>query len=190
VAPSNLSAANVTETSLTLNWMDNSNNEDGFNVQIANVNDFSTVLATIPVGAGVTSLDFNGLTQNTTYYFRVDAFNLGGSSGWSVPLQVTTLSTPATPPAAPSNLLSSPTQSSLTLSWTDNSGGTADGFTAQIATDKNFSQNFQSSNVGPGVTSWMFYPLAPNTKYFMRVAAFNAAGPSAWSPTLTDKTLK
>jgi len=48
----------------------------------------------------------------------------------------------------------------------------------------------QTFNVGPNVSQYMFYPLAPNTKYFMRVAAFNAAGASAWSPVLTDKTLK
>jgi len=64
------------------------------------------------------------------------------------------------------------------------------GITVQIAIDKNFSQSVQTFNVGPDVTEFMFYPLATNTKYFMRVAAFNVAGSSAWSLTLTDKTLK
>jgi titin len=103
---------------------------------------------------------------------------------------VTTLATPATPPAAPSNLvIANYTLSSLTLTWTDNSTN-ENGFTVQIATDKNFSQSFQSINVGADVTVYMFFPLAPNTKYYMRVAAFNGAGSSAWSPTLSDKTLK
>jgi hypothetical protein len=119
----------------------------------------------------------------------VYAFNTAGDSANPAgPISVTTTS--GTPPAAPSNLLiTNSTASSLTLTWMDNSGN-EDGFTVQIATDKNFSQSLQSFNVGPGVTSYMFYPLAPNTKYYMRVAAFNAAGASAWSATLADKTLK
>jgi len=48
----------------------------------------------------------------------------------------------------------------------------------------------QTISVGADVTVYMFFPLAPNTKYYMRVAAFNGAGASAWSPTLSDKTLK
>jgi len=189
-APSGLSATNVLQSSLTLNWVDNSDNEDGFNVQMASVSDFSTVLNTFTVGAGVTTLDVTGLTANTTYYFRVEAFNLGGSSGWSAPLSVTTLPTPLSPPAAPSNLnVTNYTLSSLRLAWTDNSNN-EDGFTIQIATDKNFSQSLQTFNVGPNVTDYLLYPLAPNTKYFMRVSAFNVAGSSPWSPTLVAKTLK
>jgi titin len=80
--------------------------------------------------------------------------------------------------------------SSLTLGWTDNSSDET-GFTVQIATDKNFTQNFRTVDVvEAGVTSYQFTLLAPNTKYYMRVAAFNGAGASAWAPTISDKTLK
>jgi hypothetical protein len=48
----------------------------------------------------------------------------------------------------------------------------------------------QTFMVGANVTSYQFYPLAPNTKYYMRVSAFNEAGFSAWSATLADKTTK
>jgi len=65
-----------------------------------------------------------------------------------------------------------------------------DGFTVEIATDKNFTQNLQTIIVGPNVTQYTFFPLAQNTRYFMRVSAFNLAGSSAWSATLIDKTLK
>ena len=79
------------------------------------------------------------------------------------------------PPDAPSSLLvTNRTASSLTLTWMDNSTN-EDGFIVQIAIDKNFSQSLQIFNVGPDVIEFMFYPLATNTKYFMRVAAFNVA---------------
>jgi hypothetical protein len=34
------------------------------------------------------------------------------------------------------------------------------------------------------------YPLAPNTKYYLRVAAFNGGGTSTWTPTISNKTLR
>jgi hypothetical protein len=190
-APSDLSTTNVTETSLALNWVNNEsvNPVDGFTVQIATDSGFSVGLQEFTVAGNVTSLDFTGLTPSTTYYFQVNAFNLGGTSAWSAPWMETTLATPVTPPAAPSNLvISSQTQSSLTLAWMDNSS-TEDGFRVQIATDKNFTQNFRTVDVAADVTSYQFTLLAPNTKYYMQVAAFNVAGAS-WSPTLADKTLK
>jgi titin len=185
--PTNLSATTVASTQTNLAWTDNSNNEDGFRIERSD-NGGSTWNQVGQTAANVTTFNNTGLTPATGYMYRVYAFNaVGDSANPAGPIAVTT--TTGTPPAAPSNLVSAPTQSSLTLSWTDNSGN-EDGFTVQIATDKNFSQSSQSFNVGPDVTQYMFYPLAPNTKYYMRVAAFNAAGASAWSPVLTDKTLR
>jgi hypothetical protein len=185
--PTNLMATAVASTQVDLAWMDNSNNEDGFRVERSDDGGGTWN----PVGqtaANVTSFSNTGLTSATGYMYRVYAFNaVGDSANPAGPISVTT--TTGTPPAAPSNLVTlDSTQSSLTLGWTDNSSNET-GFTVQIATDKNFTQSVQSFNVGPDVTSYQFYPLAPNTKYYMRVAAFNAAG-SSWSGTLVDKTLK
>lgn len=188
VAPSNLSAANVTQISLTLNWQDNSNNETGFSVQIATDNAFSQNLQTFTTGANVTSLGFTGLTAGTTYYFQVAAFNLVGTSVWSAPLAVTT--SPPTIPAAPSNMTTAnATQTSITLNWLDNSNNEV-GFTVQIATNNGFSQNLQTITVGANVTSYTFTGLTPGTKYYFRVAAFNAAGTSPWAPPINDRTLR
>jgi fibronectin type 3 domain-containing protein len=75
-APSNLAASNLAQTSLTLNWQDNSNNELGFTVQRAQNNSFTKNLVEVSVGADVTFFDDTGLKRNTTYYYRVLAFNL------------------------------------------------------------------------------------------------------------------
>jgi len=186
--PTNLIATAVASTQVDLAWTDNANNEDGFRVERSD--DGGTTWN--PVGqtaASVTTFSDTGLTPGTGYMYRVYAFNIvGDSTNPTDPISVTT--TTGTPPAAPSNLLvTNRTASSLTLTWMDNSNN-EDGFTVQIATDKIFTQSVQTFNVGADVTTYMFFPLAPNTKYFMRVAAFNAAGSSAWSPTLADKTLK
>jgi hypothetical protein len=188
VAPSGLSATNVTEISLTLNWVDNSNNETGFTVEMAADSDFATILQTITTGADATSQDFAGLTAGTTYYFRVQASNVIGTSAWSTTLMQATLT--ATIPAAPSNMTTSNvTQTSITLNWQDNSNNEA-GFTAQIATNNGFSNNLQTITVGANATSWNFTGLTPNQKYYFRVAAFNAAGTSQWAPAINDRTLR
>ncbi len=94
-APSNLSATNVTRTSLTLNWQDNSNNETGFTIQVATNNTFTRNLVTLNVGPNVNFADITGLKKGTQYFFRVLAFN-GFNNGegpfpWSPILNVTTL---------------------------------------------------------------------------------------------------
>jgi predicted phage tail protein len=94
-APSNLSATNITQTTLRLNWQDNSNNETGFTIQIATNNTFTRNLVTINVGPNVTFSDITGLKRGTKYFFRVLAFNgFNGGAGpfpWSPVLNVTTL---------------------------------------------------------------------------------------------------
>jgi len=186
--PTNLAATTVASTQVDLAWTDNANNEDGFRIERSD-DGGGTWNQVGQTAANVTTFSDTGLTPGTGYMYRVYAFNaVGDSVNPAGPIAVTT--TTGTPPAAPSNLLvTNRTASSLTLTWMDNST-TEDGFIVQIAIDKNFSQSLQTFNVGPNVTEFMFYPLATNTKYFMRVAAFNVAGSSAWSLTLTDKTLK
>lgn len=93
-APSNLAAINITQTTLTLTWQDNSKNESGFTIQRATDNSFTKNLMTVNVGPDVTSFDDSGLKKNTKYYYRVQAinnFNDGlGPFPWSPTLNVTT----------------------------------------------------------------------------------------------------
>ena len=89
-APSNLAASNITPTSLTLTWQDNSNNEAGFTFQRATNSSFSKGLVTVTLGADVTSYNDSGLTKNSKYFYRVQSFNLNFTSAWSPTLNVTT----------------------------------------------------------------------------------------------------
>jgi titin len=89
-APSNLAASNITPTSLTLTWQDNSNNEAGFTFQRATNSSFSKGLVTVTLGAGVTSYNDSGLTKNNKYFYRVQSFNLNFTSAWSPTLNITT----------------------------------------------------------------------------------------------------
>jgi hypothetical protein len=186
--PTDLVATSVASTQVDLAWIDNSNNEDGFRVERSD-DGGGTWGEVGTTAANVTSFGDTGLASGTGYMYRVYTFNaVGDSANPAGPITVTTTS--GTPPVAPSNLLvTNRTQSSLTITWADNSSS-EDGFIVQIATDKSFSQSLQEFTVGPDVTTFTFYPLAPNQKYYMRVAAFNGAGYSIWTVTISDKTLK
>jgi FtsP/CotA-like multicopper oxidase with cupredoxin domain len=184
-APSNLSASNVTATTLTLNWQDNSTNEDGFRIERATDVGFTQNAVQFTVLTDVTFYDDSGLTPNTTYYYHILAFNAVGDSPWSVPLSVTTLDVA---PSAPSTLTADNiTVSSLILHWQDNSGNET-GFRIERATSNDFLQNFTSFSVAANVTLYSDDGLTQSTTYYYRVYAFNSAGDSLPSPTLTIST--
>ena len=93
-APTNLVATAVSDTQIDLTWADNANNESGFRIERGPDGVSFAEIAT--VGANVTSYSNTGLTANTTYYYRVRAYNSAGNSSYSNVANATTLSGPAT----------------------------------------------------------------------------------------------
>jgi fibronectin type 3 domain-containing protein len=92
-APSNLTAAAVSAVQVNLSWQDNSDNEGGFSIeQSTDGGNTWTVPAT--ASANATSYALSGLQPNTTYTFRVRAFNSKGNSGYSNSASASTLSPP------------------------------------------------------------------------------------------------
>ena len=69
--PTNLTVTNLAQTSLTLNWTDNSNNETGFTVQLATNSSFSSNVQTFSHTIGGTMTD--------TTAAKINATNLGCS---------------------------------------------------------------------------------------------------------------
>jgi len=94
-APSGLFVSNVLQTTLTLNWLDNSNNETGFVIQRATDTNFTKNLVSFLAAANATSFADSGLKKGTRYFYRVQAVNgFNGGAGpfpWSAALNVTTL---------------------------------------------------------------------------------------------------
>lgn len=68
---------------MTLTWTDNAGNETGFTIQRATNLGFTAGLTTNNVAANTTTFNTGNIALNTTYYFRVQAFNEGGASTWS-----------------------------------------------------------------------------------------------------------
>ena len=77
-APTNLTAANTGSLNNTINWVDNSSNETGFELWYYDVSPTFSLLTTLP--ANTTSYLHNGLTYTTTYCYKALATNSVGAS--------------------------------------------------------------------------------------------------------------
>ena len=118
---------------------------------------------------------FTGLTNGTSYTFKVRAVNAAGEGDES-----TVSSTPYTVPGAPQNFHADPGHQAVDLTWN-----------APSSTGGSVITVYQvSRSEGEGWTSWVtadsntehvFTGLTNDTEYTFRVRAVNAAGPGAES---------
>lgn len=88
--PTNLRAFALSSTQIQLDWKDNSMGEQGFEIERKGESGDYTVIA--QVGANVTTYTDGGLTRDTTYTYRVRAYNAAGKSPYSNPASATTCS--------------------------------------------------------------------------------------------------
>ncbi len=82
-APSNLAATTISTSQINLSWTDNSTNETGFRIERCKNATCTNFVEVAQVGANVTTFSNTGLTKNSTYRFRVRAFNTDGNSAYS-----------------------------------------------------------------------------------------------------------
>jgi hypothetical protein len=82
-APSQLSAAVLSRREIQLRWQDNSGNEDGFRIERCVGSTCSAFTQVAVVGRDATGFVDSGLARNTTYSYRLRAFNAAGSSSFS-----------------------------------------------------------------------------------------------------------
>jgi hypothetical protein len=93
-APTGLTAAAQTYSSIQLNWADNAGDESGFKVERALVGGAWSEIASL--SANTTAFLNTGLNSETTYQYRVSAYNGAGSSAFSSLASADTPVKPAT----------------------------------------------------------------------------------------------
>lgn len=124
-----------------------------------------------------------GLTQLTTYYYRVTAINGVGESAPSPLLSFTTPALPTAPPAVPAApTYGDPLTTSVQVSWAAVPDASA--YAVQRSTDQaTWTQRYSDAD-----TTFTDIGMTANTRYYHRVSASNRAGSSAFSPAATVLT--
>lgn len=89
-APTSLTATAVSKSQIKLTWTDNAGNETGYYVERCKGSNCTNFTRIATLGANVTSYANTGLTSNTTYRFRVRAYNAAGNSAYSNTASATT----------------------------------------------------------------------------------------------------
>jgi chitodextrinase len=100
-APSDLTATAVSASQIDLAWTDNSDDEDGFRIERCTGGGCADFTLLVNMGQNVTAHSDGGLTAETTYRYRVAAFNNGGPSDWSNVVEATTEAPPPVEPTGP-----------------------------------------------------------------------------------------
>ncbi len=169
--PLSFTATAVSTTAINLAWIDNSASETGYQIEssLTSGSGFSTITTT---AANATSYSVAGLASGTTYYFRVKSINATVSSIYSSEGSATT---PLTAPTALSVITT--TNSSIAVSWTDNSTNET-GFEVErsLTSGSGFAL---IATLGVNNVSYSDAGLPEGSKYYYRVRAIAAGIPSS-----------
>lgn len=198
-APLTLTATATTGRLINLGWVNGGGLVTGFRIErsVAGPAGPWTNAAFVVTNPAATTYADATVMPNTTYWYRIAAFNLVGSSPYS---NIADATTPAEPPLAPTTLLAAATGNAgaptVTLQWTDNSDiesgfaveralGSGPGITfVQVATAPANTALEPSSVIFTDTTG-----LTPATTYTYRVRAFNAGGNSAYTNAVVIVTV-
>ena len=184
-APTNLTATVGSSSRVDLTWIDNSDNETGFYVERSSTSSSTDFSPIDDVAAGTTSYENSSLTSNTTYWYRVRAYNPDGHSPYSNIAAATT-------PLSGAPTLSGPATSegSITLTWTYGGwspllGSTSDRFELQESTSSSNSGFTNILTSTDRVSSESHTISRTVGTYYYRVRAYNISSFTAWSNVVT-----
>jgi fibronectin type 3 domain-containing protein len=167
-APTGL-LATAGNAEISLAWSASSG-ATSYYVQRATVSGGPYVQIAVPAANSYTN---TGLTNGTTYYYVVSAFNSAGQSANSSQARATPTA-PASPPAAPTGLQATAGNAQVSLTWTASTGATS--YHVKRATSSGGPYTQISAPTGANFTDT---GLVNGTAYFYVVSALNSAGEGA-----------
>ena len=81
--PTGFRVQSVSANRVDLAWTDASNNETGFAIERCNKRGCTNFVEIVRLGSNVTSYADNSVVGNVQYFYRMRAFNTGGTSGYT-----------------------------------------------------------------------------------------------------------
>ena len=182
--PASLTATATANTQIRLGWQDKGSDELGFKIERRiGTGAWAQIAA---VGANVTHFYSNGLSNSTTYSYRVRAHNANGHSAFSNIATAKTggsLSKPAVPTALTAAAASA---SRIDLAWQDNSNNETGFYVERRVGTGTWSR---IATLGANTTAYASGGLVGATTYGYRVQAYRTLiGTSAFSNEAQAKT--
>ena len=180
-APTDFSASPVSSSEIALSWTDNSDNETGFRIERApdeegSPGSYGIIHTTLP---DVNSFTDTGLGVDTTYHYKIYAFN---DAGDSLPIDASsgTSGDIGIVPSAPTDFSAiSISSSEIALSWTDNSDNEIGFRIKRFSNDIGGSGSYELIHTtSSDENSFNDTGLEPDTTYIYQVCAFNEEGES------------
>ncbi len=180
--PYGLKVTRVFSKSITIEWLDNTDNETGFRIFQSSTPDGTAAEVMLP--AGSTSFTSSNLAVASIHYFRVQAVNGAVAGDLSAQVSATTRSSDASP-AVPNQLtVAGVTATSVTLNWSDYSSN-EETFRVERSTNPATTWT-EIGNLPYNTATFTDSSALPNTAYSYRVKAVNPTGSSAYAQVTTQ----
>ncbi len=183
-APSGLTAKKLSYNQITLSWVDNSNNETGFEIYRYNTADprFKTVFTTT---ANQTKFTDSALSPSTNYRYKILAINNYGSSAFTAVASATTNGLPIAPKAPTNFKAQAQSPSQISLSWIDKASNEIAYTVYRSIIDTN---HFKQVALLPANSiSYIDSSLFAHITYYYRIVA-NRVGGATSSPVTSSAT--
>jgi subtilisin family serine protease len=178
--PANVQVVVVSGERVDVSWADQSSDELGFAVE-RSTDGVNFVLADT-VGANFTTKSDRTVQPNTTYWYRVAAYNPGGASAYayaSTSVTTPSLSLPAAPTSLTATAQASGKGGGIALAWKDNANN-EDAFQLERKTGSAGTWQLLTL-LSANTIRYTDLSTTSRATYYYRLRAYNEAGLSAYS---------
>jgi C1A family cysteine protease len=188
LAPVANAANNISQTGFKANWS-SANTASGYRLDVATNSSFTTFVSGYndkDVG-NVLTLNLTGLAAKTPYYYRVRAYNAGGTSVSSNSINVTTLTNPA---PAPLSLIAASCNDIMSLKWRKSTGADVIRYRIYGGLSGAPSVKIDSTTNSALDTVKNISGLIRGKSYYFSITAVNYDGPESGLSTSVSETAR
>ena len=188
VAPSGLTAGQVSHDSVTLTWTAPGSGSTVTGYRVLRGPDASN-LSTIARDTGSVGTEYtdNTVAAETTYQYAVLALSQDGDGAQSATTSATTPAAPQPVPTTPTGLIATPSHDQVSLSWDDPQNSSITGYQIWRGPDANSLASIQA-DTGSTTTTYVDDTVTAETVYHYAVSAINQTGTGDRSGAVSTTT--